>query len=66
MTKRRRAKVMERVTETEMAAAAATKTLVKVAKVAMKAQQTLKQQPGEEVESRVVEFGEADKVPKQR
>ena len=65
MTKRRRAKVMERVTETEMAAAA-TKTLVKVAKVAMKAQQTLKQQPGEEVESRVVEFGEADKVPKQR
>ena len=38
MTKRRRAKVMERVTETEMAAAA-TKTLVKVAKVAMKVQQ---------------------------
>ena len=55
---------MERVLETEMAAAA-TKTLLKVAKVAMKAQQTLKQQLGEEVESCVVEFGEADKVPKQ-
>ena len=38
MTKRWWAKVMERVTETEMAAVVVTKTLVKVAKVVMKVQ----------------------------